>query len=199
MARSSSNKYAAINFNEIYGNKSSLASASPSANGSHPPLASARPRFQPNGGMLVLTRPSKPKPQPSTVSDFHHQPSHQAPATVSPQIPPEQPRDQPTHDPVPAIQPASKPDRFVPPHLRPGFTGEGCKASEGGQGHFREGVRPKSGGSVESRGRAEFDGAERPRPGSGGNRMNSNGFYPSSPFYDHRAKKNQHNPQNIVG
>ena len=94
-----------------------------------------------------------------------------------------------------------KPDRFVPPHLRPGFVRRedkfgsapgpnliGVRSREygnrhgphhGSPGQYGEDGRPKSGGGNErlrrGSGGGEPDLVEMSRPGSGGNRPNSFG------------------------
>ncbi|ERN14028.1 hypothetical protein AMTRI_Chr01g133420 [Amborella trichopoda] len=92
------NKYASINFNEVYGNKN------PAPNSVSSP-ATSRPAS--HGGMLVLTRPSKPQPpqpkklNPQPPSSNPLEPTAQAtdPPKTKPTIPPIQP-----YKPEPAVQ-----------------------------------------------------------------------------------------------
>lgn len=83
-----------------------------------------------------------------------------------------------------------KPNKFVPPHLRPGFAGreerpspDVIRAREAGQKQFGspnrygEGSRPKSGGGYERmRGGGESNMGMMNRPRSSGNRPNSRGW-----------------------
>lgn len=128
------NKYAAVNFNDIYDKKSSSSSSAPLQ----------KPQFaavtRNNGRMLVLTRPSpkpqqpSPPPPPSLQSQPHPQPLPVPHAdqtlpepdsislrplgrTGSVTLPPFLSQERFNKDPSPPL----KPDRFVPPHLRPGF------------------------------------------------------------------------------
>lgn len=77
-----------------------------------------------------------------------------------------------------------KTNRFVPPHLRPGFVGKEEKPEPGvrRQGHFvspspyGEEARPKSGGGYERMRRGfESDPVVVNRPGSSGSRPSSSG------------------------
>ncbi|XP_021290906.1 uncharacterized protein LOC110421605 [Herrania umbratica] len=81
-----------------------------------------------------------------------------------------------------------KPDRFVPPHLRPGFVGReerpgpqvfrGREQSQkhfGSPGRYGEDGRPKSGGYEKMRGGGESDLGWTDRPRSSGNRPSSSG------------------------
>jgi hypothetical protein len=89
-----------------------------------------------------------------------------------------------------------KPDKFVPPHLRPGFAGreerpgpEAFRGKEVGQrqqqqffgspGRFGEDGRPKSGG-YETMRRGDESNLGFVRPRSSGNRPSSSGWYDSS-------------------
>ncbi|XXG66785.1 hypothetical protein AAC387_Pa06g0287 [Persea americana] len=201
MARS--NKYAAINFNEIYGPKrptssssSSPSSSSPSSPSQNTPLSSART----HGRMLILTRPSKPQTPPPT----------RTPPEKPPALTPAEPDSislrpltrtaaaaaaakNVKESPPPLTPP--KPEPFVPPHLRPGFAGreerpqpEVQREKQGfrPRGGDDEG-RPRSGGGYEGmrRGGLGLD-MERNRPGSGGNRPSPsgwNGYYRSPPSH----------------
>uniref|UniRef100_A0A5B7APB4 Uncharacterized protein n=1 Tax=Davidia involucrata TaxID=16924 RepID=A0A5B7APB4_DAVIN len=221
MART--NKYASVNFNDIYekkkifkpNNKHHQPSSSASSPSTSPSSSLANPNrtiisnSRIHGNMLVLTRPSpKPIPQPSP----------------SPPPPPPQPQqpansDQTRFEPDPIslrplgrtgsgrslssipltpskpdkeLPPSPKPDRFVPPHLRPGFVGReerlqsGVRSRELGghrQGHFgspnrySEDGRPKSGGGYERMRRIGDSDlvVEMNRPGSSGTRPSSSG------------------------
>jgi len=196
-SRSTNNKYASLNFNDIYQKKNHPSSSSSSSSLTSPKTILSNSRI--HGNMLVLTRPSpKPIPQPSP------------PSTPPPPPPPQQQNQQPptTPDPIslrplgrtgsgPTLTPSPltlpKPDkdyspspspksgRFVPPHLRPGFVGR--KEKPGPQQGVRsreygENGRPKSGGGYERvvmRGAGEKDLLEMSRPGSSGNRPSSSG------------------------
>ncbi|KAF8413813.1 hypothetical protein HHK36_001806 [Tetracentron sinense] len=182
MARS--NKYASINFNDIYekknpkkpsSNSSSSSSASPSStNPQKPHLSTTRS----HGGMLVLTRPSpkpQPQPQPSPPTppkpDPDPDPTRFEPDSISlrplnrttssfpssPSITITQDRDRDRDRESPS---STKPEAFVPPHLRPGFVGREEKLGQDGRrqqgfrnrelGHgspssYGEDGRPKSG------------------------------------------------------
>ncbi|XP_038708148.1 translation initiation factor IF-2-like isoform X2 [Tripterygium wilfordii] len=164
-----------------------------------------------HGRMLVLTRPTS---KPITTPPLS--PSPQAPSTQLPQQKvPDQPRSEPDSislrplgrtgsgsgisAPVlgqtkekeeGAVVGSSKPNRFVPPHLRPGFVGKeerpgpevfrAREPSQRQQGNFgtpggnNENGRPKSGGYERMRvGESTLGLASRPR--SSGNRPNSSG------------------------
>lgn len=221
MART--NKYASVNFNDIYEKK--VTNNTNSNTRSHL-SSSASSRTSPNknlisnsrihGHMLVLSRPT---PKPITVPQ-KSDPSPKAPAPttrgetdiksvkVSDQIVCEpdlislRPQGRtgsgspivlsPRNPPSPLGSPVFKSNRFVPPHLRPGFAGQeerpGSEIFKGGQGiekgHFGspnryvEDGRPKSGGGYE---RMRRNGGEAnsgdvlSRPGSSGARPRSSG------------------------
>ncbi|XP_027171142.1 basic salivary proline-rich protein 4 [Coffea eugenioides] len=170
-----------------------------------------------HGHMLVLSKPATPKPKPIVVPQ---NPAPKTPALTKPDKVPDQTGSEPdnislrpqgrtgsgspvTLSPLPSPgKPASpltapllKSDRFVPPHLRPGFAGReaklpGPEAVKGGLGsgrgkgqfgapnHYGEEGRPKSGGGYE---RMRRIGAEpeamnfTTRPGSSGARPSSSG------------------------
>jgi len=196
-SRSTNNKYASLNFNDIYQKKNHPSSSSSSSSLTSPKTILSNSRI--HGNMLVLTRPSpKPIPQPSP------------PSTPPPPPPPQQQNQQPptTPDPIslrplgrtglgPILtpspltlpkadkdyspSPSPKSGRFVPPHLRPGFVGreekpgpqQGVRSRE-----YGENGRPKSGGGYEGvvmRGAGDKDLLEMNRPGSSGNRPSSSG------------------------
>ncbi|KAF8391293.1 hypothetical protein HHK36_023595 [Tetracentron sinense] len=170
MARS--NKYASINFNDIYENKKKKPSSSSSSasSSSTDPQKSHLPTTRTHGGMLVLTRPSpkpqpppQPKPDPDPTLSEPNPVSLRSSSSSSPSttiVSQERDRESP-----PSI-PFSKPEAFVPPHLRPGFVGReerfgldgqrqsGFRAREIGAGigqhgspsRYGEEGRPKSGG-----------------------------------------------------
>ncbi|KAK8655305.1 hypothetical protein V6N13_107888 [Hibiscus sabdariffa] len=210
MART--NKYASINFNHVI--EKNLTSSSSPGSGKNPQTNhqtqssfasySSASNVKTHGRMLVLTRPS-PKP----VS---------TPPVVSPTLPKQsQPRssfvpDQqhPSSDQI-SLRPGSgvsvigpekkekegvpvsgsvKSDRFVPPHLRPGFSGREEKPEPqvlrgreqgvkhfGSSGHYGEDGRPKSGGNERIKRGGESDVGLIPRPRSSGNRPSSRGWY----------------------
>ncbi|KAH7860759.1 hypothetical protein Vadar_017711 [Vaccinium darrowii] len=141
-SRSTNNKYASLNFNDIYQKKNHPSSSSSPSSSSLTSPKTILSNSRIHGNMLVLTRPSpKPIPQPSP------------PSTPPPPPPPQQQQNQQpatTPDPIslrplgrtgsgPTLTPSPltlpKPDkdyspspspksgRFVPPHLRPGFVG----------------------------------------------------------------------------
>jgi len=141
--------------------------------------------------MLVLTRPS-PKPIAP--------PQQPSPPPVSASHPPDQISIQSDsislrplgrtgsssasllQSPLPdlSVNVSPKTNKFVPPHLRPGFRGREDKQEieiqNQKQNRFRQSVeegRPKSGGGLE-RGRGGFEAMNRPRS-SGSNRPYSSG------------------------
>ncbi|XP_057955640.1 uncharacterized protein LOC131149313 isoform X1 [Malania oleifera] len=230
MARS--NKYASVNFNDIYekkfintSSKSSSASPSPSPSPSTAATTSVAATHQhkthlaavtrTHGRMLVLTRPSpKPRPQPSLPPPSPQQQSQ-------PQPVPDQTRSEPDSIslrplgrtgagpslplavPIPERDkeplPSPKPNRFVPPHLRPGFVGRedkpltesqkqpGLRSREFGHGPgnfvspncYGEEGRPKSSGYEKVRRDGEAHLGEMTQPSSSGNRPSSSGWYGS--------------------
>ncbi|XP_045805116.1 uncharacterized protein DDB_G0292186-like [Trifolium pratense] len=188
------NKYASINFNHIYdksitttntnNNTNNKASKNPSISSSSSfSSASYSAVSAPNkhGRILVLTRPtpkpiSQPKPNPDPPI----------------QHVPDRPRSEPGSDsislrplgktgtgsallPSPVVNGekqkelgSPKTDKFVPPHLRPGFVPREERVGPE-LGRFRENLRPKSGGGHERNRRV--GGSD---PGFG-NRPNSSG------------------------
>ncbi|XP_004303154.1 PREDICTED: uncharacterized protein LOC101295540 isoform 3 [Fragaria vesca subsp. vesca] len=129
--------------------------------------------------MLVLTRPiSKPKPDPTPLSPQQLPPQIRSGSgsTVSPPVL-SQGRDKKAT----VLVSSPKPDKFVPPHLRPGFVAKEdrpgpdvIRPREAGHKHFRpldrfwEDGRPKSGGD------SNLGTMNRPRS-SGWNRPSSSG------------------------
>ncbi|MED6108626.1 hypothetical protein PIB30_025934 [Stylosanthes scabra] len=217
------NKFTSINFNHIYDKTSSnhqtpktaspSSLSSPSFSASYSSVSAPN---KPHGRILVLTRPT-PKP----VTPPAPSPSKQPPPTPTQPVP-DQPRSQPDSDaislrpqgrtgsgpvlssptlkdrpvhvdsPPPLISP--KPDKFVPPHLRPGYVprveeappgpelGRGRDlgyrrgAHAGSAGKFGEDGRPKSGGyeRIRRAGGSDVGPMGRPRS-SGGSRPSSSG------------------------
>ncbi|KAL5998817.1 hypothetical protein ACLOJK_009765 [Asimina triloba] len=153
-----SNKYAAINFNEIYGPKKTT----PSHSAPHSPLlASQNNPPRPHGRMLVLTRPTKPQPHPQPPPPQPKPASDPRPEPDSISLRPlGRPADSPSPFPSssslsisspsaaqikeekqpPPLASPHKPEPFVPPHLRPGFVGREAKLEQDGQ---RQGVRAR--------------------------------------------------------
>ncbi|EXB54960.1 hypothetical protein L484_010540 [Morus notabilis] len=169
------NKYTSINFNHIYEktlpanstsnsnpNLKTPSSSSSSTSFSYSAISSSNKTH--GGRMLVLTRPtpkpiSIPQPQPQApVRD----PARAEPGSDlislrplgrtgggSPVV------SQEREAPVPVAPP--KPDKFVPPHLRPGFVGREERPGPevtgqrnfGSPGRYGEERRPKSGGGHE--------------------------------------------------
>ncbi|XP_038684974.1 translation initiation factor IF-2-like [Tripterygium wilfordii] len=218
MARA--NKYTSINFNHIHekstsnnntnptkhqtSSASSFYSAVSSPNG----LSNATTRT--HGRMLVLTRPTSkpittPPPSPSPRA-----PSPQQKVQVQPRSEPESislrplgrigagsgisvpvlGQEKEKEKEVGAVVGSPKPNRFVPPHLRPGFVGKeerpgpevfrAREPSQRQQGNFgspgrnNENGRPTSGGHERMRvGESDLGLASRPR--SSGNRPSSSG------------------------
>ncbi|KAL6329948.1 hypothetical protein AAG906_039863 [Vitis piasezkii] len=195
------NKYASINFNHLFHNNShstaatTASSSAPSSSSSSTSdsykshLAATRT----HGGMLVLSRPT-PKAQPQLPPPQKQQPP---PQKQQPPPPPIQAR--PEQDSLallplgraeagsPSPSSPSKPDRFVPPHLRPGFVGREEKpglefqirpnrqGNFGSPNRYGEERRPKSGGHERMRRGDESDQGELSRPRSSGTRPNSSG------------------------
>ncbi|XP_051135140.1 uncharacterized protein LOC127254213 [Andrographis paniculata] len=215
MARS--NKYTSINLNDVFekklnnnSNKQSTTTNNSSAksfpNQSKTVLSNSRI----HGHMLVLTRPT---PKPISVPQ---KPQDKSPSVVPAASAPDQSKggvpepvsislrpqgrtgsgpalaSSPLPSPVsPLPPPPVKSDRFVPPHLRPGFVGKeekpGSDLGKGGAGSFKgkpevrpphrsgphHGLdpierRPKSGGGYEHL-------TDLNRPGSSGTRPSSSG------------------------
>ncbi|XP_052178155.1 uncharacterized protein LOC127791959 [Diospyros lotus] len=214
MASSRANKYASLNFNDIY-DKKKIAGAS-SASSPSSPLSSPTSRTvlsnsRIHGHMLVLSRPS-PKPIAQLSPPLPSSPRQQQrerPAGIRDQIRSEEdtislrplgrtgspltlPKPEKEFSASPCPSPSTKPDRFVPPHLRPGFAGreekpgfelqkqQGVRSREIG-GHrpnrLGEDGRPKSGGGYERVRRVgDSDLMEMNRPGSIGTRPSSSGL-----------------------
>ncbi|PPR83883.1 hypothetical protein GOBAR_AA36831 [Gossypium barbadense] len=213
MART--NKYTSINFNHVLEknltpSSSSGSNKNPQSNHqTHSSFASYSSvgNVKTHGRMLVLTRPSpKPISTPPVVSPTP--PKHPLPQPRSVLVP-----DQPPSSDQISLRPGSgtsipglekkekegvpvcgplKPDRFVPPHLRPGFVGREEKPEPkvlrgreqglkhfGSSGHYGEDRRPKSGGYEKIRKGAESDLGLIPHPRSSGNRPSSSGWYVS--------------------
>ncbi|KAL3509286.1 hypothetical protein ACH5RR_028687 [Cinchona calisaya] len=216
MARS--NKYSSLNFNDIYekkvtnnpnnnNNNTSSSSQFPSSSSFSSQNKTAISNSRIHGHMLVLSKPTTPKPKPINIPQNPSQktPSLTKPSQVSDQtgsdpdsisLRPQgrtgsgspvvsSPLPSPGKPSSPLGSPLLKSNRFVPPHLRPGFAGREEKLSEpefvkGGQGggrgrglfgssnRFGEDERPKSGGGYE---RMDFT----TRPGSSGGRPSSSG------------------------
>ncbi|CAH2064121.1 unnamed protein product [Thlaspi arvense] len=214
MARAN-NKYTSINYNHIL-QKEPLSSSSSS------PSYSSVARS--NGRMLVLTKPS-PKPLKSTAATTPPPPLSAAPKTPDQAISDPDPnqislrplghtgpgsslsfpvRSKESEE-VAAPAPMSispKPDRFVPPHLRPGFVRKDEKPvldssrlrdpspsqrlshqehqhqQQPRQGYYGYGQtgRPKSGGYERIRSDPDHFG----RPRSSGNRPGTSGWYVDS-------------------
>ncbi|PON41500.1 proteophosphoglycan-like protein [Parasponia andersonii] len=189
-----------------------FSSSSSSATFSYSAISSANNKSHGGGRMLVLTRPT-PKPISIPPSPISYPKPQQVPVSVS-----DPARSEPDFDVIslrplgrtgaggsPVLSPvpsqaggkaspvallSSKPDKFVPPHLRPGFAGreerpgqELIRNREMGQRYFgspgrygEDGGRPRSGGGHERMGRGgESDLAILNRPRSSGNRPSSSG------------------------
>nr|XP_015881281.1 uncharacterized protein LOC107417199 isoform X1 [Ziziphus jujuba var. spinosa] len=179
--------------------------------------AISAPNNKPHGRMLVLTRPThKPisippplSPQPQSQSS--HQPqqnkvpdqdrSEQGSDTISlrplgrtgvgsPILSSALGQEKEKHKEHSLLVVSAKTDKFVPPHLRPGFVGreerpgpEVIRTREAGQKHivspgrYDDLDRPKSGGGYERMKRAgESDLGIAGRPRSSGNRPSSSGW-----------------------
>ena len=203
------NKYASINFNHLFHNNShstaaTTATSAPSSSSSSPSnsykshLAATRT----HGGMLVLSRPT-PKAQPQLPPPQNQQtpPQKQQPPPPPVQARPEQDSLAPlplgrAEAGSPSPSSPSKPDRFVPPHLRPGFVGREEKpglefqirpnrqGNFGSPNRYGEEQRPKSGGHERMRRGGESDQGELSRPRSSGTRPSSSGWYGSSQSFD---------------
>ncbi|KAJ8747530.1 hypothetical protein K2173_014337 [Erythroxylum novogranatense] len=208
MART--NKYTSINFNHIYeknlGNSSTLnppksqpsssssssssfySSVSPSSYQNNPYNKNNIASVKGHGRMLVLTRPNpKPvsvgstAPQASPSPKISSTQSHPQ-ASPSPKISSTQSQKEPVET-TAVVSP--KPDKFLPPHLRPGFSGKEERPGpevlrqpqgSGSKGRHEENGRPKSGGGYERMrrtGDSYLGFIHRPR--SSGNRPNSSG------------------------
>ncbi|XVF02071.1 hypothetical protein REPUB_Repub04eG0144600 [Reevesia pubescens] len=216
MART--NKYTSINFNHVL--EKNLTSSSTSNKAKNPPThpsfssyssISAAANAKTHGRMLVLTRPS-----PKSISSPPFL-SPTPPKQTQPRSAPA-PDQAPLSDPAPdqiSLRPlgrtgsgilipgrerekeekevvlvSPKLDRFVPPHLRPGFVGREERPGEevfrgreqpqgqkhfGSPGQYGEDGRPKSVGYEKMRRGGESDLGLIGRPSSSGNRPNSSG------------------------
>ena len=195
------NKYTSINFNHIY-EKTLSTNSNPNTKPIKNPSSSSSPSYsaisspKTHGRMLVLTRTT---PKPVTT------PPPQGSQLILDQARPEPGLDQislrslgrtgvgsPVLSPVPSLErekeavpgvvTSPKPDKFVPPHLRPGFAGreerpgpDVGRARESGlnnfgpPGRYLDDGRPKSGG--------ESDMGMASRPRSSGSRPNLRGWY----------------------
>ncbi|KAM7276750.1 hypothetical protein ACFE04_018616 [Oxalis oulophora] len=160
------NKYTSINFNTILEKTSSSINNNNNNNKSKQPINNKNPNFnnvttRTEGSMLVLTRPSS---KPITKITPPQQPDHKKPVAESEDASSDsislRPRGTtgPTglgFGPVQGLEKdaliGSKSNKFVPPHLRPGFVGREEKFGpdvSNVKGHVRVGdeERPKSGG-----------------------------------------------------
>ncbi|XP_022726617.1 uncharacterized protein LOC111282680 [Durio zibethinus] len=207
MART--NKYSSINFNHVL--EKNLTSSSSNNSQTHhqnqssfPSYSSISSHAKTHGRMLVLTRTS-PKPISNHPIDSSTPPKQpQARSALAPdQTPlsnlvddqislrplgrtgsvlsvPDQEKE------VISVSGSSKPDRFVPPHLRPGFVGKEEKLQPevflkkehkhfGSGGRYSEDGRPKSSGYEKIRKGGESDLNLISRARSSGNRPSSSG------------------------
>ncbi|KAI8551524.1 hypothetical protein RHMOL_Rhmol06G0193600 [Rhododendron molle] len=171
-SRSTNNKYASLNFNDIHQKKhhpSSSSSASPLTTPTSKKILS---NSRIHGNMLVLTRPApKPVPQPSPPSTPPQPQLQQSPTTPDPislrplgrtgsgptLIPSPLTLPKPDREYSPSPSPSPKSGRFVPPHLRPGFAGREEKPG------LQQGARSRE------------NLVEMNRPGSSGTRPSSSG------------------------
>lgn len=204
-------KYTSINFNDVYEKKVPSSNPSKTSSSSSPssPFSSSRnasntalyKTYLTQGRMLVLSRPT---PKSTSVPSPKESKLHLS-------LSPDQTRSEPEADPI-SLRPLSrtggglhisspvpiqernkevlipvtspKPDRFVPPHLRPGFAGKEERpgfevqkqrqlGSYGSPGRYGENGRPKSGGHDRMRRGGE---ANLGRATSFGNRPSSSGW-----------------------
>ncbi|XP_060189916.1 uncharacterized protein LOC132618951 isoform X1 [Lycium barbarum] len=209
MART--NKYTSLNFNDIYEKKTkptSRPNSSSSSSNNKTIISNSRI----HGHMLVLSRPtpkpiSVPQPEPGPI----HQQQQQPPNKLQSPPPDQKTRAEPESDSISlrpqgrtgsgsgsgqtivSSSPLQKSNRFVPPHLRPGFVGREEKPVPGqgvrgrpevvgpgpgihqhhhNQGNMENG-RPKSGGGYERMNRDSVNFMNRPR--SSGARPSSSG------------------------
>lgn len=162
------NKYASINFNHIYEKTTSTntshphknpSSSSSSASYSSASYSAVSAPNKPHGRILVLTRPTPkpitpptPQPQPPPPNPVQARPEPGSDAislrplgrtgTTSPlsslPVPINPDKDLPS--------PQPKTNKFVPPHLRPGFV---PREEAPGPESLRPNGRPKSGGGHE--------------------------------------------------
>ncbi|KAL7215888.1 hypothetical protein ACSBR1_027938 [Camellia fascicularis] len=194
---SRANKYASLNFNDIYEKKI----INPTNNKQHPssssqssPLTTSTKTIVSNsrihGNMLVLTRPSpKPIPQPQTQSPPHPPAITDQPRSLQDSISlrplgrtgsgpslsplpltlPKPNKDfSPSSSLSPSPSPNPNPNRFVPPHLRPGFVGR--EEKPGPELQKQQGVRSREfGGHFGSPNKHGEEG--RPKSGGGYERM----------------------------
>jgi len=196
------NKYASINFNHIYDkttatnphNRNPSHSVSPSSSSySSASYSSVSGPNKAHGRILVLTRPTpKPvtPPTPQPQPQPHHQPLpnpiHQTHDQSEP--PPDAISLRPlgrtgtasslsslpviNHDNKDLPSPPPKTNKFVPPHLRPGFVPR--EETPPGPGSLRPNGRPKSGGGHE---RMRRGGQQDAGIMGRGSRPNSSGWY----------------------
>ncbi|XP_044504041.1 uncharacterized protein LOC123224449 isoform X2 [Mangifera indica] len=194
------NKYTSINFNHVLDKNiststSSANSTKTSSSSSYSSIASSNTSLlasaRTHGRMLVLTKPN-PKPVTSLLSSPSLSNQQTSPDPISlrplgrtgtgsdsfaPVLVPERDKE------ASSVVVSPKPDKFVPPHLRPGFAGKEerptvdvVRARESGQKHFRspgrygDDGRPKSGGYEQTRRDGESDLGLLNRPRSSGNR-----------------------------
>uniref|UniRef100_A0A7C9CSU7 Uncharacterized protein n=2 Tax=Opuntia streptacantha TaxID=393608 RepID=A0A7C9CSU7_OPUST len=227
MARA--NKYSSLNFNDIYEKKITSSSTSPSSSSLSKSPSSSSSSLSSNksysfsasarlghGGMLVLSRPY-PKPSPPSpsppLSPSPHNPNrsvatHPTKSSDSDSIS-LRPQGKTGSAPAPGLErenkeasvvPIVKTDKFVPPHLRPGFVARdqtpvppaprpGNYRPGSGHGHHGspsrpgEDGRPNSGGGQDRRVRGvgapagDSDRVDVNRPRSRGSRPSSSGWY----------------------
>lgn len=215
MARS--NKYTSLNFNDIYEKKSSPSAAAAAANrpySSSPSSSTSSNKTvisnsRIHGHMLVMSRPtpkpiSIPQPQTNPIEQHHKlqsppekSPSNSDSISLRPQgrtgsgpVISSNTLLSPVKPSSPLQSPLPKSDRFVPPHLRPGFVGREEKLTTDfqkgrGRGEFGgrlihtvpENGRPKSGGGYERTGTSREGQSviSMNRPSSSGARPRSSG------------------------
>ncbi|KAK4342307.1 hypothetical protein RND71_038123 [Anisodus tanguticus] len=201
MART--NKYTSLNFNDIYEkkttrpNSSSSSSSSSTSSFRSPNNKTVISNSRIHGHMLVLSRPnpkpiSIPQPQPQPLPIQQQPPDQIRVESDSISLRPQGRTgsgsgplySSPVNPPSPLQSPLPKSNRFVPPHLRPGFVGREDKPvpdvrarPEVGIGsspnQYGENGRPKSGGGYERMNRDSVNFMNRPR--SSGARSSSSG------------------------
>ncbi|KAI4325137.1 hypothetical protein MLD38_030560 [Melastoma candidum] len=141
---SNSNKFSSINFNDIFDKKTTTTptTSSPKPKTATPTSSTSssyKSHLASHGRMLLLSRsptsaPSPPRPtQQPPLRPVRGQPDED-PVSLCPVNPPPTPLPSSSLLPLP-----NKLDRFVPPHLRPGFLGKEERPEEAL-------IRPKSGG-----------------------------------------------------
>ncbi|KAF3657698.1 putative optic atrophy 3 protein -like protein [Capsicum annuum] len=203
MART--NKYTSLNFNDIYEKKATNNSSIKSNSSSSSSSSSLSSSFNNktiisnsriHGHMLVLSRPT---PKPISIPIQQQNKCQTSPDQIRAQSNPD---PNPKPDPISLrpqgrtgsgsttpVSPLQKSNRFVPPHLRPGFVGReekpvpvqgvrGRPESHQGSPRYGENGRPKSGGGYERmrRGFSEADSVNFVnRPSSSGTRPSSSG------------------------